>query len=610
MKQIKQNKQKNWVYLVSFVLVLALFYMLFSDFEPKKDEISISQVAEEVKNEKVEGIVVEGNDITVKFKDGAEKVSQISSGQQITTTLIDLGADPTTVKLDIREGEDASIAWTFIFSFLPVLIIVGFFWFMLRQAQGASNQANLFGKSKAKLFDPATEKITFKDVAGSAEEKTELTEIVEFLKYPKKFTALGAKIPKGVLLFGPPGTGKTLMARAVAGEAGVPFFSISGSEFVEMFVGVGASRVRDMFSRAKKNAPCIVFIDEIDAVGRQRGSGLGGSHDEREQTLNQILVEMDGFDQGTNVIVIAATNRPDVLDPALLRPGRFDRRITLDLPDIKDREAILEVHSKNKPLDKTVDLSVVARKTPGFSGADLYNLLNEAAILAARLGKPKITMSVIDESTEKVMMGPEKKSRVISKKEREIVAYHEAGHAIVGHLLPNTDPIHKISIISRGRALGITWSLPEEDKKLTSKAEMEDDIAMMLSGRSAEEIKFGDVTTGAGNDLERATKVAKDMITRFGMSEKLGLQTYGKRDELVFLGKELSEHEKNYSEEIAAEIDHEISRIIEVAHKKSKDLLTKNRKKLDLIAEELLRKETIEGADFEELMKRVTGKKA
>lgn len=610
MKQIKQNKQKNWVYLVSFVLVLALFYMLFSDFEPKKDEISISQVAEEVKNEKVEGIVVEGNDITVKFKDGAEKVSQISSGQQITTTLIDLGADPTTVRLDIREGEDASIAWTFIFSFLPVLIIVGFFWFMLRQAQGASNQANLFGKSKAKLFDPATEKITFKDVAGSAEEKTELTEIVEFLKYPKKFTALGAKIPKGVLLFGPPGTGKTLMARAVAGEAGVPFFSISGSEFVEMFVGVGASRVRDMFSRAKKNAPCIVFIDEIDAVGRQRGSGLGGSHDEREQTLNQILVEMDGFDQGTNVIVIAATNRPDVLDPALLRPGRFDRRITLDLPDIKDREAILEVHSKNKPLDKTVDLSVVARKTPGFSGADLYNLLNEAAILAARLGKPKITMSVIDESTEKVMMGPEKKSRVISKKEREIVAYHEAGHAIVGHLLPNTDPIHKISIISRGRALGITWSLPEEDKKLTSKAEMEDDIAMMLSGRSAEEIKFGDVTTGAGNDLERATKVAKDMITRFGMSEKLGLQTYGKRDELVFLGKELSEHEKNYSEEIAAEIDHEISRIIEVAHKKSKDLLTKNRKKLDLIAEELLSKETIEGADFEELMKRVTGKKA
>ncbi|MBW6432096.1 ATP-dependent zinc metalloprotease FtsH, partial [Patescibacteria group bacterium] len=538
-----------------------------------------------------------------------EKTSEISSGQQITTTLIDLGADPTTVKLDIREGEDSSIVWTFLFSFLPVLIIVGFFWFMLRQAQGASNQANLFGKSKAKLFDPATEKITFKDVAGSAEEKTELTEIVEFLKYPKKFTTLGAKIPKGVLLFGPPGTGKTLMARAVAGEAGVPFFSISGSEFVEMFVGVGASRVRDMFSRAKKNAPCIVFIDEIDAVGRQRGSGLGGSHDEREQTLNQILVEMDGFDQGTNVIVIAATNRPDVLDPALLRPGRFDRRITLDLPDIKDREAILEVHSKNKPLDKTVDLSVVARKTPGFSGADLYNLMNEAAILAARLGKPKITMSVIDESTEKVMMGPEKKSRVISKKEREIVAYHEAGHAIVGHLLPNTDPIHKISIISRGRALGITWSLPEEDKKLTSKAEMEDDIAMMLSGRSAEEIKFGDVTTGAGNDLERATKVAKDMITRFGMSEKLGLQTYGKRDELVFLGKELGEHEKNYSEEIAAEIDHEISRIIEVAHKKSKDLLIKNRKKLDLIAEELLSKETIEGADFEELMKRVTGKK-
>jgi cell division protease FtsH len=467
----------------------------------------------------------------------------------------------------------------------------------------------MFGKSKAKLFDPNKLKVTFKDVAGSEEEKRELTEIVEFLKYPKKFTALGAKIPRGVLLFGPPGTGKTLMARAVAGEAGVPFFSISGSEFVEMFVGVGASRVRDMFARAKKNAPCIVFIDEIDAVGRQRGSGLGGSHDEREQTLNQILVEMDGFDQGTNVIVIAATNRPDVLDPALLRPGRFDRRITLDYPDIKDREAILEVHSKNKPLEKTVDLSVLARKTPGFSGADLYNLLNEAAILAARDSRSKITMKDLNESSEKVIMGPEKKSRVISKKEKEIIAYHEAGHAIVGHFLPNTDPIHKISVISRGRALGVTWSLPEEEKRLTSKAEMEDDLSMMLGGRVAEEIVFKDVTTGASNDLERATKTAKEMVTRYGMSEKLGLQTYGKRDELIFLGKELAEHEKNYSEEVAALIDREISGIISRAHDKAKKVLSANREKLDELVLELLEKETVEGADFEALMAKVTKKR-
>lgn len=607
---MKKPKTNNWIFVVSFVLLLAFIYVAFSDFGPRPQEMSISQVAEEIKKENVEELIVEGNEITVKLKNNETRVSQIATGQQITTTLKDLGADPTKVKLDIRQGENRALTWTLILNILPIIIIIGFFWFMLKQAQGASSQASLFAKSKAKLFDATSEKVTFKDVAGSNEEKVELTEIVEFLKYPKKFTALGAKIPKGVLLFGPPGTGKTLMARAVAGEAGVPFFSISGSEFVEMFVGVGASRVRDMFSRAKKNAPCIVFIDEIDAVGRQRGAGLGGSHDEREQTLNQILVEMDGFDQGTNVIVIAATNRPDVLDPALLRPGRFDRRITLDLPDINDREAILEVHSKKKPLDKDVNLLVLAKKTPGFSGADLYNLMNEAAILAARSGKQKIGMRDLDEATEKVMMGPEKKSRVISKKEREIVAYHEAGHAIVGHLLPNTDPIHKISIISRGRALGITWSLPEEDKKLTSKKEMEDDIAMMLSGRSAEEIKFGDVTTGAGNDLERATKVAKDMVTRFGMSDKLGLQTYGKRDELVFLGRELAEHEKNYSEEVAAKIDKEVAQIVDVAHKKAKNLLIKNRAKLDLVAEELLKKETIEGVEFEELMKKVTRKKA
>jgi cell division protease FtsH len=607
---MKKEKTKNWIYLTGFILILALFYFTFSDPQGTKEQISISQVGEAIKQEKVDTITVQGTVVTIKYKDGSIKESQIAAGQQITTTLKDLGADPTKVNLDIKEAEDNSVIWAIVGNFLPVIIIVAFFWFMLRQAQGASNQASMFGKSRAKLFDPSKQKITFKDVAGSIEEKRELSEIVEFLKYPKKFTSLGAKIPRGVLLFGPPGTGKTLMARAVAGEAGVPFFSISGSEFVEMFVGVGASRVRDMFARAKKNAPCIVFIDEIDAVGRQRGSGLGGSHDEREQTLNQILVEMDGFDQGTNVIVIAATNRPDVLDPALLRPGRFDRRITLDYPDIKDREAILEVHAKNKPLEKTADLSVLARKTPGFSGADLYNLLNEAAILAARESRNKITMADLNEASEKVIMGPEKKSRIISKKEREIIAYHEAGHAIVGHLLPKTDPIHKISIISRGRALGVTWSLPEEDKKLTSKAEMEDDLAMMLGGRVAEEIIFKDVTTGASNDLEKATKTAKDMITRFGMSEKLGLQTYGKRDELVFLGKELAEHEKNYSEEVAALIDREVSRFIEEAHLKAKKLLVANKSKLDELATELLKKETVEGKEFEELMAKVTKKKA
>ncbi|MDD3481091.1 MAG: ATP-dependent zinc metalloprotease FtsH [Patescibacteria group bacterium] len=604
-----KNKNRNWVYVAGFILLMVLFYFSFSDFGTTENEVPISQVAEEVKNERVESITVEGTNVTVNLKDGSTQNSQIAAGQQITTTLKDLGADPANIKLDIKEGEDSSLFWGVILNFAPVILIIAFFWFMLRQAQGSANQANMFGKSKAKLFDPTKQKITFKDVAGSEEEKHELTEIVEFLKYPKKFTALGAKIPKGVLLFGPPGVGKTLMARAVAGEAGVPFFSISGSEFVEMFVGVGASRVRDMFARAKKNAPCIVFIDEIDAVGRQRGSGLGGSHDEREQTLNQILTEMDGFEQGTNVIVMAATNRPDVLDPALLRPGRFDRRITLDLPDIKDREAILEVHSKGKPLEKNLDLSVVAKKTPGFSGADLYNLMNEAAILAAREGKNKIGDKHINEATEKILLGPEKKSRVLSEKEKKITAYHEAGHAIMGHLLPNTDPIHKISIISRGRSLGVTWSLPEEDRKLNSRSEMEDEIAMMLGGRTAEELIFHEVTTGASNDLERATKVAKDMVTRFGMSERLGPQVYGRRDELVFLGKELGEHEKNYSEEVAAIIDEEVKKIIDIAHKKARDILTKNKGKLDKVAGELLTKETIEGADFEKLMARVAPKK-
>lgn len=602
---MKDKKSRNWLYVVAFILILASLYVFFGTPAEKKNIVPISQVAEEVKSGKVDSIQVEGTTVSVNLKDGAKQTSEIATGQQITATLKDLGADPSKVKLDIKEPQDTSFIWTVLFDFLPIILIIAFFWFMMRQAQGANNQAMMFGKSKAKLFDSTKEKVTFTDVAGAEESKQELTEIVEFLKYPKKFTSLGAKIPKGVLLFGPPGTGKTLMARAVAGEAGVPFFSISGSEFVEMFVGVGASRVRDLFSKAKKNAPCIVFIDEIDAVGRQRGSGLGGSHDEREQTLNQILVEMDGFEQGTNVIVIAATNRPDVLDPALLRPGRFDRRIVLDMPDIKDREAILDVHAKGKPLSKGADLSIVAKKTPGFSGADLMNLMNEAAIIAARADRKEISSADLSEAAEKVMLGPERKSRVLSPKEKKITAYHEAGHALVGHLLPNTDPIHKISIISRGMALGVTWSLPEEDKKLISRSEMEDEIAMSLGGRASEELIFGEITTGAASDLEKATKMARDMVMRFGMSEKLGPQIYGRRDEMVFLGKELAEHEKNYSEEIAAKIDEEVTRIIDEGYKKAKSVLTKHKKKLDIISEELIKKETIEGPEFERLMGKV-----
>jgi cell division protease FtsH len=599
---MKPKKSRNWIFAVGFLLFLVALYLIFGTGAQNQQTIPISQVGEEVKADKVDTIQVSGTKVNVTLKDGTKQTSEIATGQQITTTLKDLGADPSKVKLDIKEGNDNSALWIILGNFLPILIIIGFFWFMMRQAQGANNQAMMFGKSRAKLFDASQEKITFADVAGAQESKQELTEIVEFLKYPKKFTALGAKIPKGVLLFGPPGTGKTLMARAVAGEAGVPFFSISGSEFVEIFVVVGASRVRDLFAKAKKNAPCIIFIDEIDAVGRQRGSGLGGSHDEREQTLNQILVEMDGFEQGTNVIVMAATNRPDVLDPALLRPGRFDRRIILDMPDVNDREAILKVHAKNKPLAKGVDLCTIAKKTPGFSGADLMNLMNEAAILAARANRHEITDADLSDASEKVMLGPERKSRVLTKKEKEITAYHEAGHALVGHLLPNTDPIHKISIISRGMALGVTWSLPEEDKKLVSKSELEDDIAMSLGGRAAEELIFKEITTGASSDMEKATKMARDMVMRFGMSEKLGPQIYGRREEMVFLGKELAEHEKNYSEEIAAAIDKEVTSIIEDGYKKAKEIIQKNKAKLVLVSEELIKKETQEAKEFEKLI--------
>jgi cell division protease FtsH len=606
---VKEKNNRNWFYVIGFVVFLIALYLIFGTAFQKQNTVSFSQVASEINAGKVETMTVEGSKVTLKMKDGSTQLSEISSTQPVTTTLKDLGADPAKVNLTIKDSKDNSTFWIIVIQIVPILLIAGFFWYMLKQAQGSNNQAMMFSRSKAKVFDPSKQKITFAEVAGAEEAKQELTEIVEFLKHPKKFTNLGAKIPKGVLLFGPPGTGKTLMARAVAGEANVPFFSISGSEFVEMFVGVGASRVRDLFAKAKKNAPCIIFIDEIDAVGRQRGAGLGGSHDEREQTLNQILTEMDGFEQGTNVIVIAATNRPDVLDPALQRPGRFDRRVVLDLPDIKDREAILAVHAKNKPIAKEAKLSVIARKTPGYSGADLQNVLNEAAIIAARSNRKEIEMKDMDEAVEKVLMGPERKNRVISPKEKEIIAYHEAGHAIVGHILVNTDPIHKISIISRGMSLGVTWSLPTEDLHLVTKSKMLDDIAMSLGGRVAEEIIFNEITTGASNDMEKATKVARDMVTRFGMTDALGPQVYGHRDEMVFLGRELTEHEKNYSEEVAAKIDREVSRIIAAEYARSKALLTKNKKKLKEISDQLIKVETIEGPEFETLMGKEFSKK-
>jgi len=484
-----------------------------------------------------------------------------------------------------------------------VILIAAFMWWVLRQTQSGNNQAMSFGRSRARMIAGDKPAITFADVAGVEEAKQELTEIVEFLKYPEKFVALGARIPKGVLLVGPPGTGKTLLSKAVAGEAGVPFFSISGSEFVEMFVGVGASRVRDLFDQAKKNSPCIVFVDEIDAVGRQRGAGLGGGHDEREQTLNQLLVEMDGFDTNTHVIVIAATNRPDVLDPALLRPGRFDRHVTLDRPDIKGRRAILDVHARNKPLDTTVDLDVLARQTPGFSGADLANLINEAAILAARANKKVIGMDELEEAIARVIAGPERKSRRISDHEKEIIAYHETGHALVMKALPHTDPVHKVSIISRGMALGWTMSLPEEDKYLISRDELMDQIAGIMGGRVAEEIVFGDITSGAENDIQKATQMARRMVTQWGMSDKLGNVAMGRHEELVFLGRDLGE-QRNYSEEVAAIIDEEIRSIVDHGYQTAKGILTQQRRQMDAVVEQLKVVETLDAKELDEILAR------
>jgi cell division protease FtsH len=592
---------KQLIYLVVSIVVLGGLLAAASYSEKKPTQVSLSQVIEQTSQDKVEKIEVDGDQLNVTLKDGTKELSY----KEKSANLKDYGLDYNKVKVEVKNPDGGINRWLdLILSILPVVLIVGFLYFIMRQAQGSNNQAMSFGKSKARVSGLEKQKVRFSDVAGSIEAKTELEEIVEFLKYPKKFEALGAKIPKGVLLFGSPGTGKTLLARAVAGEADVPFFSISGSEFVEMFVGVGASRVRDLFNKAKKNAPCIIFIDEVDAVGRQRGTGLGGGHDEREQTLNQILVEMDGFEQGTNVIVMAATNRPDVLDPALLRPGRFDRRVTLDLPDMNAREEILVVHTKAKPLDKNVDLKEVAKKTPGVSGADLANITNEAAIFAARNNQKKITLADFHEAVEKIALGPERKSHVLNEKEKEITAYHEAGHALLSHLLPHCNPVHKVSIVSRGMAGGVTWSLPLEDKHLHSVADFKDDIAMALGGRTAEQLVFGDITTGASSDLKHANDLARRMITDYGMSPSLSNQVFGDSEGSTFLGRSMGEG-KNYSEEVASKIDEEVQKLIREATATANKVIVKNRDKLNLIAKTLLEKETIEGKQFEKLFEKI-----
>ncbi|MBT4456065.1 ATP-dependent zinc metalloprotease FtsH [Candidatus Peregrinibacteria bacterium] len=540
----------------------------------------------------------------IELQDGSKQVTNKEPGSDLYSILEKTGVDSDTISKLPTTIEDTTgdKFWIdLLIGFVPFLIIIGFFLFMMRSAQSSNNQAMGFGKSQAKTVDHTKEKTTFDDVAGVLEAKEELKEVVDFLKRPQKYQRMGAKIPKGVILVGPPGTGKTLLARAVAGEAAVPFFSISGSEFVEMFVGVGASRVRDLFKKAKRNAPCIIFIDEIDAVGRHRGAGMGGGHDEREQTLNQILSEMDGFETGTNVFVMAATNRPDVLDPALLRPGRFDRRVIVDNPDLKAREQILEVHSRNKPLASSVDLEKIARQTPGFTGADLENLMNEAAILAAKKNQKKVHMNDVEQSIEKVLMGPERKSKVLSKKEKEITAYHEVGHAVVGNMLEGCDNVRKISIISRGMSLGSTWFMPGEEKHLHSKSKFEDEICSLLGGYICEKAIFGQVTTGASNDLERATNLARRMVTEFGMSD-LGPVIFGEKNKEVFLGRDFG-HVRNYSEEVAGEIDKQIKKFITEAEGRTEKLIKKHRPLIEKITEDLIKKETLTGEEFKKYFK-------
>jgi len=586
-----------------FALVLVLgvvFWITWQGIESSQQsgELSYSELVARASKGDIKSLNITGT--TGVVEDNTGKKYKVNLPDNTNTLADELAKENVNVHYE-STNQNAYWLQVLVPNLILLLLIGGFMYYILRQTQSGNNQAMSFGRSRARMISGDKPAVTFSDVAGVEEAKQELTEIVEFLKYPEKFVALGARIPKGVLLVGPPGTGKTLLSKAVAGEAGVPFFSISGSEFVEMFVGVGASRVRDLFDQAKKNSPCIVFVDEIDAVGRQRGAGLGGGHDEREQTLNQLLVEMDGFDTNTHVIVIAATNRPDVLDPALLRPGRFDRHVTLDRPDIKGRRAILEVHARNKPLDSTVDLDVLARQTPGFSGADLSNLINEAAILAARANKKVIGMDELEEAIARVIAGPEKKSRRISEHEKGVIAYHEVGHALVMKSLPNCDPVHKISIVSRGMALGWTMSLPEEDRYLVSKAQLIDQIAGVMGGRAAEEIVFGDITSGAQDDIQRVTTMARRMVTQWGMSEKLGTVTMGHKEELVFLGRDLGE-QRNYSEEIAALIDEEIRGLVNDGYETAKRILTEKRAQLEVVAEHLKVVETIDAAEFDQLL--------
>jgi len=598
------QSRNGFVYLLIIVAILAIVVYSWRGQAPRPDMMDMSSVASEIRNGNVKQITVNGDDLTVDLKDGKSVTARKEPTSSLVEQLKAFGltdAQINNFKYTVTRPTDWG-TWINILGFmLPALLVAGIIWFMLRQAQGTNNQAMAFGKSRARMITGEQPTVSFEDVAGVEEAKQELAEVVEFLKEPEKFISLGARIPKGVLLVGSPGTGKTLLAKAVSGEAGVPFFSISGSEFVEMFVGVGASRVRDLFDQAKRHSPCIVFVDEIDAVGRHRGAGLGGSHDEREQTLNQILVEMDGFDTDTNVIVVAATNRPDILDPALLRPGRFDRRVVLDRPDLKGREEILKVHVRGKPLGEGVDLMTLAKSTPGFVGADIENMVNEAAILAARRNRKTISMSEFEEAIERVIAGPGRKSRIISQHEKEIIAYHEAGHAVAGYHLPNTDPIHKVTIVARGLAGGYTMALPEEERRLESKARLVENLAFILGGRAAEEIVFGDVTTGASNDLERVTEITRSMVTRYGMSDKLGPMVFGQKDELVFLGKELGE-QRDYSEAVAQEIDGEVRHLVSAAHDKAREILTQHRDKLDVIARKLVEVETLDAKQFNALM--------
>lgn len=588
---------KNVTFYLLIIIVAIWMIDYYSASTVSKTDITYSAFMKHVQQDEVKQVTIVDNVISGKLKDGKDFSTVAPSDDSLIPTL-------RARDIEIKAELPPQPPWwtTILSSLLPMLLIVGIWFMLMQQSQGGGGRVMNFGKSRVRRYDEDNIKITFKDVAGADEAKQELEEVVEFLKHPKKYNDLGAKIPKGVLLYGPPGTGKTLLAKAVAGEAGVPFFSISGSDFVEMFVGVGASRVRDLFEQAKKSAPCIVFIDEIDAVGRQRGAGLGGGHDEREQTLNQLLVEMDGFGANEGIIMIAATNRPDILDPALLRPGRFDRQIVVDRPDIKGRQEILKVHVKGKPISPEVELGVIARRTPGFTGADLSNLVNEAALMAARKNKNKIDMPEMEEAAERVIMGPERRSRVISDKEKRLTAYHEGGHTLVGMLLDNTDPVHKVTIIPRGRAGGYTLSLPKEDRYYATRSEMLDELKVLLGGRVAEALVLKEISSGASNDLQRATSLARQMICEYGMSPELGPMTFGHRQDQVFLGRDIG-RDKDYSEEVAAKIDKEIRKFIDEAYQKTESLLNENMDKLHLIADALIERETLEGEEIDQLMK-------